>query len=824
MGTSIITFIKDKLKNKNKPIQKENLTKKEKKNFKEYFNKINKGADNILLLAEPKIFTMAKENNIAFKLDEKTLVTKDGNLCVALEIKGLSYSGISLEDELSYLQSRMQFFSKLKTDVEINIVIKKDKIELSKKTNSSKNIFANEIINKWGSHKDVFQITYYVIISTIDKKISGALENFKNKATKEKEKEKNKDNNLEIKKMIVEETINEAKRTLSSFEPMQISADEIINFYATYSNAQETNFQYTNELLTDSYINSDVDFKKDYIHFQRNDGEEKFARFVSVKAYETDVITSHITTKILRSSNDFIIFINTKTYEKEKAIKKIKDTGAFAPQIVKDELNGLIEQIRADRENLIMVSFSVYILASTLEELEIKTNELKGILANQNLNMVRETINQKPLYFSFFPSRANLNARKRTLKVSNVATIVNFEKDVLGFSKNDWGDEPVTTFKHLSGTPYLFNFHWTDEGDKPSGHTMIIGGTGSGKTTLAQFLMCNLYKYDIEIFSMDKLRGMFNFSTYTDGEYHDADLNDFKLNPFSLSYTQENKEFLSSFIQKMANIREDQYEAINTINATLDRLYRIKKDEDIITLSNFIEVLPNDDDDLKGRLQPFKNKIFDNKEDALNFNKQLSILNMDSILKNPTMSGLTAFYIFHKLKNSAKNSKKRGFFCFIDELKDFLLDENMRESILEAILEVRKIGGVMCMGFQNLSFFDDIPKGASFLENIANYIIFPTTNAQTLENMEKKLNLTPTEIKFLKEAGQNSRQVLLKMNLRNESAILDVDLSRLGKHLRVFSSSSDNVMLMRELKELYPNDWRSMYLDNQKPNNTGDKK
>ncbi|MBZ7963316.1 AAA family ATPase [Campylobacter sp. W0049] len=824
MGTSIITFIKDKLKNKNKPTQKENLTKKEKKNFKEYFNKINEGADNILLLAEPKIFTMAKENNIAFKLDENTLVTKDGNLCVALEIKGLSYSGISLEDELSYLQSRMQFFSKLKTDIEINIVIKKDKIELSKKTNSSKNIFANEIINKWGSHKDVFQITYYVIISTIDKKISGALENFKNQTTKEKEKEKNKDNNLEIKKLIVEETINEAKRTLSSFKPIQISADEIINFYATYSNAQETHFKYTNELLTDSYINSDVDFKKDYIHFQRNDGKEKFARFISVKAYETDVITSHITTKILRSDNDFTIFINTKTYEKEKAIKKIKDTGAFAPQIVKDELNGLIQQIKADRENLILASFSVYILASSLEELENKTNELKGILANQNLNMVRETINQKPLYFSFFPSRANLNARKRTLKVSNVATIVNFEKDVLGFSKNDWGDEPVTIFKHLSGTPYLFNFHWTEEGDKPSGHTMIIGGTGSGKTTLAQFLMCNLYKYDIEIFSMDKLRGMFNFSTYTDGEYHDADLNDFKLNPFSLSYTQENKEFLSSFIQKMANIKEDQYEAINVINATLDRLYRVKKDEDIITLSNFIEVLPDDDDDLKGRLQPFKNKIFDNKEDALNFNKQLSILNMDSILKNPIMSGLTAFYIFHKLKNSAKNSKKRGFFCFIDELKDFLLDENMRESILEAILEVRKIGGVMCMGFQNLSFFDDIPKGASFLENIANYIIFPTTNAQTLENMEKKLNLTPTEIKFLKEAGQNSRQVLLKMNLRNESAILDVDLSRLGKHLRIFSSSSDNVMLMRELKELYPNDWRSMYLDNQKPNNIGDKK
>ncbi|HDV7493265.1 TPA: AAA family ATPase [Campylobacter jejuni] len=816
MGTSIFTYLKE-LKNKPK---KENLGKKEKKNFKEYINKINRGADNILMLAEPKIFTMAKENNIAFKLDENILVTKDGNLCVGIEIKGISYSGISLEEEISYLQGRTQFFGKISSDIEINLIVKKDRIELVKQNSNSKNVFANQIIEKWENHKDAFQITYYLIISTVEKKISGALESFKNKTTKEKEqsKEEKESFSLEVKKNIINETLTEAKRALSIFNPTQITADDILNFYATYSNAQETKFRYTNELITDSYISSNVEFKKDYILFERNDGKQMFSRFISIKAYETDIISSHITTKILRSSSDFIIFMNMQAYEKEKAIKKVKDTGAFAPQIIKDELSGLIEIIRADRENLMLVSFSVYILAENLEDLETKTNELKGILANQNLNIVRETINQKALYFSFFPSRANLNARKRTLKVSNLASIANFEKDVLGFAKNDWGEQPVTIFRHLSGTPYLFNFHWTDQGDKPSGHTMIIGGTGAGKTTLAQFLMCNLYKYDIDIFSMDKLRGMYNFATYTDGEYHDADFSDFKLNPFALPYTSENKSFLQNFIQKMANIEDTQYNAVNEISKTIERLYNNKLEEDIFTLSDFIDSLQHEENDIKGRLRPFQNSIFDNKQDALSFNKQLSILNMDSILKNPTLASLTASYIFHRLKNSAKNSKKRGFFCFIDELKDFLMDENMRESILESILEVRKIGGVMCMGFQNLSFFDDIPKGASFLENIANYIIFPTTNAQTLENMRNKLNLTPTELKFLQEAGTNSRQVLLKMNLSNQSAILNIDLSRLGKHLRVFSSSSDNVMLMKELKELYPNDWRNMYLENQKPN------
>ncbi|PJP47048.1 AAA family ATPase, partial [Campylobacter jejuni subsp. jejuni] len=175
-------------------------------------------------------------------------------------------------------------------------------------------------IEKWENHKDAFQITYFLLISTIDKKISGALETFKNKATKEKEqsKEEKESFSIEAKKNIINETLNEAKRALSIFNPTQITADDILNFYATYSNAQETKFKYTNELITDSYISSNVEFKKDYILFERNDGKQMFSRFISIKSYETEIISSNITTKILRSSNDFIIFINMHAYEKEK--------------------------------------------------------------------------------------------------------------------------------------------------------------------------------------------------------------------------------------------------------------------------------------------------------------------------------------------------------------------------------------------------------------------------------------------------------------------------------------------------------------------------
>ena len=137
----------------------------------------------------------------------------------------------------------------------------------------------------------------------------------------------------------------------------------------------------------------------------------------------------------------------------------------------------------------------------------------------------------------------------------------------------------------------------------------------------------------------------------------------------------------------------------------------------------------------------------------------------------------------------------------------------MREKILEAILEVRKIGGVMCMGFQSLSLFKSTQKGSSFLDNIANYIIFPTNSQSELQEMKEMIGLTDNEISFLSNAGTNSRQVLLKMKLSNQSAILNIDLSRLGNHLKVFSSSSDNVALVKKLKQEYPNEWRQHYLN-----------
>ncbi|PAF46467.1 hypothetical protein BKH41_09140 [Helicobacter sp. 12S02232-10] len=117
----------------------------------------------------------------------------------------------------------------------------------------------------------------------------------------------------------------------------------------------------------------------------------------------------------------------------------------------------------------------------------------------------------------------------------------------------------------------MFNFHESPKINEP-GHTLVIGGTGYGKTTLMSFLMMNLMKYNsIDVFAMDKLNGMHNFTNFIGGEYHNVE--DMKFNPFSLNGDRENQIFLKTFFEEMGGIAKEEYDEKASIFKVIERLY-----------------------------------------------------------------------------------------------------------------------------------------------------------------------------------------------------------------------------------------------------------
>ena len=794
----------------------------------DFFNTFFRSIENVLFKFQPKIYSIAQESNIMRKYDDNFIITKDFNLCFGVKLSGISYASINENEEIDLAESRNRFFSRLDDSIEMTIIAKKELEIIHNDTKGVKNPHAKKIIELWEKEIPAYTINYYLILSTKTKHIAGFFEGIKDKATTEKrdEEKTSTKTQLELKFKKLNELKISLFNDLGSFKPRMLDSNELINVFASYANCQKTNLRYTDKLITDSYLSSHIELKKDYIYFHRNIQPNKYGRFISIKAYENDIISSIIGTSLLRENSEFTILVHCEAVQKDKAIKRVREVKAFTQEIYAQNLDLYIQDLRADRQNMMMVSFSVFVEADSLEELEEQSDIVKGLLENQSVIAVKETLNQNPLFFSFFPSRGNLNARKRSLQSKNLSSLITFENDVLGFKKNAWGDTPITTFQHLSGSPFLFNFH-DSERIGAVGHTLVIGGTGFGKTTIMQFLMMNLFKYNINIFAMDKSQGMQNFTTYIDGEYHDFtdEDNKFKLNPFLLEDTEENNLFLATWLNKMGSIdpeiKEEHIDYANIVRESINSLRRSVSESQnnrIPTLSEFHSTLTYGREsskegsaNVRQRYERYIKGFFDNEEDGLNFKKQLTVLGMDTILQDEKLCGLSALYIFHKIANISK-AQNKGFFIFVDELKDYLRDETMRESIIKQIVESRKIGGVITMGLQNIDFLNEIPKADTLISQMANYIIFPTSDDSTLENMQRHLKLTNSEIDFLKQTPKESRQILYKQVNLQQSSVLDINLMRLNSYLKVFSSERTDVLRLKELKKKYPNEWRTKYV------------
>ena len=111
---------------------------------------------------------------------------------------------------------------------------------------------------------------------------------------------------------------------------------------------------------------------------------------------------------------------------------------------------------------------------------------------------------------------------------------------------------------------------------------------------------------------------------------------------------------------------------------------------------------------------------------------------------------------------------------------------------------------------QEASTLVDSKNGDEIIANLATLIIFPNAKARP-EHYIDKLNLTDSEFDFVKTCA-NPRAVLIKKK-HGHSVIVNVDLSILGKHLKLFSSQDTDRKVMEGLiKEGQEDNWIPTFL------------
>ena len=462
------------------------------------------------------------------------------------------------------------------------------------------------------------------------------------------------------------------------------------------------------------------------------------------------------------------------------------------------------------------------VFGKTIEELNEYVDEFKKISASFGVSPIQENFASKVSWFSIIPG---FDTFPRTFKMLSRAAAISIPMSTTprGVANSDWGPGPLVVFPTAQGTPYQFQFHVSD---KPAavGHTLTIGPTGGGKTTLFSFLIAQSLRHKkLKAFFFDRNKGAEIFTLAVGGKYvtmQGKEKNEEKflthLNPLKMPDTVANRAFLRRWLAMISeqNDAMSADEIARAVSVNFDYL----SDKDRM-LKNLYESCFSSGGKMRPALKKWVDplqygEIFNENTDTLDLQSRLTTFDFTDILADPTLSPAVISYILHRINNTTVSGGNPSL-IMIDETAPMLENKMFRDNFIAGLQEGRKNRQAYMVAFQRANVLDKLGIG-DVVRGQAQTIMFfrnPAADAADYEHW----NLNPLEMAFIQgKAYPNlKRAVLLSRPVNNESVILNTELGGLGNLLRLFESGRSSVLLAEELYNQFGSNFVAEYLKKQ---------
>ncbi|MCD4741627.1 MAG: hypothetical protein K8R67_03955 [Desulfobacteraceae bacterium] len=739
-------------------------------------------------------------------------ITKGGGLCAVLEVRGIDYTGLDLARQDSLFLTRQAIFDQVPESLTLLSQSHRLEIQQSIDTESFTIKIASQIAKLWSQNfQRSYRTKHYLVlvagVNLYDQVLSAV-------ASKKKETRATAEHIR-----ILTDTTNDLIAKLKNFGgARKLHGDELASYWAWLINGKPVKQKVQkNGFLTGFLSEVHLNFpgNKNYqVYFS---GKKRYAAYLTIKMPPTET-KAKFQDKLFSIQRTFSLFQGFKKYEKGHSILIVEDKLKNAENFIQygavriEECNLLLERLEADDFSLLKHSWILEIQEDSLQELERAVTELQTFVNSFGFRCARERINTEACFWSRFPETSWMNPRQRQITSSNASHFASFSNSGQGFSSCSWGQHPVVNLKTTAGSDYAFTFHISPE-PFALGNTLIIGGTGSGKTTFLSFLLSHCFKYDnFRILAFDRLKGLKVWNNFHDGTYISPEyIKQMEMNPLRLPDTGDNRTFLKNWFQILTGRagEEDQ----ETIGKAIFELYQLPEKER--TLENIAVAFGTPEKgtiarNLKQWLDGgLYGSFFNNENDALDFSNQLITYDMSGLLDVPEVLAPLILYIFHKLFLKARESKG-GYVCFIDELPRYLDNKQFKPKIETILQEIRKTNGVFLGATQDAETLLEDSISPIIRQNMGTFILFPEPLAKRKHYMDM-LGLNETEFEWIKNTDPFGRQVMIKRK-DGESVTCFINLSPLGDMLNIFDSSSDAVAKLEKFQPKYGNKWKEEFL------------
>jgi type IV secretion system protein VirB4 len=433
-------------------------------------------------------------------------------------------------------------------------------------------------------------------------------------------------------------------------------------------------------------------------------------------------------------------------------------------------------------------------------------------LADTGMTVAREDLALEAAFWAQLPGNFPMRPRKAPITSRNFAAMVPFHNYPAGReSGNHWG-EALTVLVTSARSPFHFSLHASDPTDpeggsrKDTGHTLICGPTGSGKTVFIGFLVAQLSQQGATQVIFDKDRGLEILVRALGGAYcplRNGEPTGF--NPLKLPPTPLNVEFLKAWLRVLARPGS----GVLTVRqqADLDQALRgtLALELSARRLSRLIEFLDaTDSEGLFARLSPWCEAcsgdyawVFDSDEDAVVprlAGHAIVGFDVTDFLDHELTRTPVTLYLFHLVRHLLDG---RRLVCWMDEFWRLLADTAFESFAKDGPKTWRKLNGVMALATQSASDVLGSPISRTLIEQTPTKVFFPNADANA-EDYLTGFGLTEREFRLIKEELEpGSRRFLVKQ--AHQSVVCELDLKGFDAELAVISGRRSAVDVMNDV-------------------------
>jgi type IV secretion system protein VirB4 len=571
----------------------------------------------------------------------------------------------------------------------------------------------------------------------------------------------------------------------------------------------------------------------------------RVAAFLGIKEYATPTMPGMLD-PLLSASFPFVLTQSFAFLSRAagqgllvRQYNQLKNVGDFAVSQA-EELRTALDELTAGEWVMGDHHWSLQILAEPLDNvpeqdaamrlkpLNDSLAEAANLLVDTQFTFAREDLGLEAAWWAQLPGMFALRPRKAPITSLNFAALVPLHNYPAGReSGNHWG-EAAAILVSTARSPFYFSLHAADPRDpsgetrRDTGHTLILGPTGSGKTVWVAFLLTMLVRLGVTQIVIDKDRGLEILVRALNGSY--APLRNgipTGFNPLQLPVTPANMEFLRRWLRTL--VRPPNRPLSAREEADLDQALRgaLALEPSSRRLSRVYEFLDvTDAEGVCARLGPWCEVaggedawVFDHRFDtAIPRLATQALLGFDvtDFLDNERVRTPITLYLFHLVRSLLGT---RRVVCWADEFSRLVNDDAFVGFAKDGLLVWRKLDGVLVAAAQSPSNVLGSPIARTVLEQTATKLFMPNVEASR-EDYVDGCGLTEREFQLIQQELRPG-QCLIRQG--HQSVVCELDLHGCREELAVMSGRASTVALMENLIRQHGEnaaDWLPKFLAN----------